>query len=306
MADAPPAAAEGGANTSPPAAAAPAAPAAAASAPPAPPAPAPTRPAPRFDWYQTATTVTLTVMVKDVDGARSTVEVGARHVSAALALPAAGSEFVLDLDMYDALVPGEAAVSYRPAKVEVRLTKAEGAQYMWRALEAAAADVPPAAVKAKVAGLPAAAATGAAPAAPAPAPVPPAAAATAAAATAAPPAPAGVKKAKGKDWDALERAVEAEEAAEKPEGEEALFKLFRQIYAGGDEDTRRAMVKSFQTSGGTVLSTNWKDVAAKDYEAEVTAPEGMEVRRWGQEGGGGGGGKGAGGGGKGAGDGGKP
>lgn len=27
-----------------------------------------------------------------------------------------------------------------------------------------------------------------------------------------------------------------------------------------DEDTRRAMVKSFQTSGGTVLSTNWDEV----------------------------------------------
>ena len=28
----------------------------------------------------------------------------------------------------------------------------------------------------------------------------------------------------------------------------------------GDEDTRRAMMKSFQTSGGTVLSTNWDEV----------------------------------------------
>ena len=27
-----------------------------------------------------------------------------------------------------------------------------------------------------------------------------------------------------------------------------------------DEDTRRAMVKSYQTSGGTVLSTNWDEV----------------------------------------------
>jgi len=26
------------------------------------------------------------------------------------------------------------------------------------------------------------------------------------------------------------------------------------------------MMKSFQTSGGTVLSTDWSDVAKKDYE----------------------------------------
>ena len=60
------------------------------------------------------------------------------------------------------------------------------------------------------------------------------------------------------------------------------------------------MVKSFQTSGnantsarwlfghpnmsgvlgGTVLSTNWDEVAKKDYEKERVAPDGMEWRDW--------------------------
>lgn len=33
-----------------------------------------------------------------------------------------------------------------------------------------------------------------------------------------------------------------------------------------DPETKMAMKKSFQTSGGTVLSTNWKEVATKNYE----------------------------------------
>ena len=41
------------------------------------------------------------------------------------------------------------------------------------------------------------------------------------------------------------------------------------------------MIKSFQTSGGTVLSTDWGDVSKKDYEGKdrPDAPAGQEWRK---------------------------
>lgn len=83
-----------------------------------------------------------------------------------------------------------------------------------------------------------------------------------------------------RDWDLIEKEIIEDEKKEKPEGDEAMNKLFKQIYSNASDDTRRAMVKSFQTSGGTVLSTNWDEVEKKDYEKERTAPKGVEWKTW--------------------------
>lgn len=54
--------------------------------------------------------------------------------------------------------------------------------------------------------------------------------------------------------------------------------FFQKIYADADEDSRRAMMKSFQESGGTTLSTNWDEV--KRGKVTVKPPEGAEERKW--------------------------
>ncbi|XVF53512.1 hypothetical protein PTKIN_Ptkin05aG0105100 [Pterospermum kingtungense] len=85
-------------------------------------------------------------------------------------------------------------------------------------------------------------------------------------------------KPKRVDWDKLEAQVKEEEKDEKLDGDAALNKFFRDIYADADEDTRRAMQKSFVESNGTVLSTNWKEVGAKKVEG--SPPDGMEMKKW--------------------------
>ncbi|XP_031269390.1 protein SGT1 homolog B-like [Pistacia vera] len=81
-----------------------------------------------------------------------------------------------------------------------------------------------------------------------------------------------------KDWDKLEAQVKKEEKDEKLDGDAALNKFFQDIYADADEDTRRAMKKSFVESNGTVLSTNWKEVGSKKVEG--SPPDGMEMKKW--------------------------
>ncbi|XP_030448888.1 protein SGT1 homolog isoform X1 [Syzygium oleosum] len=85
-------------------------------------------------------------------------------------------------------------------------------------------------------------------------------------------------KPKRVDWDKLEAQVKKEEKEEKLDGDAALNRFFQDIYKDADEDTRRAMRKSFVESNGTVLSTNWKEVGSKKVEG--SPPEGMEVKKW--------------------------
>ncbi|ORZ14107.1 SGT1-like protein Git7 [Absidia repens] len=81
---------------------------------------------------------------------------------------------------------------------------------------------------------------------------------------------------KAKDWNKLVKDIDQDQ--EKAQGEEALNGLFQQIYKDADEDTKRAMMKSFVESNGTCLSTNWSEVGSGTVETKP--PEGMVAKKY--------------------------
>ncbi|XP_026169881.1 protein SGT1 homolog isoform X1 [Mastacembelus armatus] len=79
-------------------------------------------------------------------------------------------------------------------------------------------------------------------------------------------------------WDKMVVDISEEEKNEKLEGDAALNKLFQQIYSDGSDEVKRAMNKSFMESGGTVLSTNWKDVGKRTVE--MSPPDDVEFKKY--------------------------
>ncbi|MCJ1313008.1 hypothetical protein MMC25_006684 [Agyrium rufum] len=67
---------------------------------------------------------------------------------------------------------------------------------------------------------------------------------------------------------------------EDEDGGDPVNGFFRKLFKNADPDTKRAMMKSYQESNGTALSTNWSDVGSK--KVEVTPPDGMISKKWGE------------------------
>lgn len=76
-------------------------------------------------------------------------------------------------------------------------------------------------------------------------------------------------KSGAKNWDKLV-ADDTEEKKEEDEGGDPAAAFFKKLYADADEDTRRAMMKSYVESNGTALSTNWGEV--KKETMKTTPP----------------------------------
>ena len=209
----------------------------------------------KHQWYQSQTHVTIEVLVRDVraseaefaateDSATVTIRREPRNGNAAETPP-----YALRLRLFGGIHPADSKLTVGVAKVELRLRKSEAIQ--WSDLTAEARE------KTKA--------------------TQPLNFSDASMSRPAYPSSKAAQTKRPTDWDKLEAELDAEEE-EPPSGDAALNKLFQDIYGKADEETRRAMNKSFQESGGTVLSTNWAEIGAKTTEAQP--PEGMESKKY--------------------------
>ncbi|KAG0134394.1 hypothetical protein HOY82DRAFT_577359 [Tuber indicum] len=222
----------------------------------------------RHEWYQTASQVVLTIYVKGVPKDKTTVEINSESVSVAFPL-VTGSEWTFDISpLFDKIDPMTSGFSILSTKIEIKLAKAHQGR-KWSGLEAPESASAPGAGEASVgmAGEPMAAL---------------------------PMYPTSSKKGP-KDWDKVandltsrpqkdktEKGATDDNDEEVPEGAEydgdyeggdPVNHFFKKLYKDADEDTRRAMMKSYVESNGTALSTNWHEVGKARVE---TSPPG----RW--------------------------
>jgi suppressor of G2 allele of SKP1 len=211
----------------------------------------------KHDWYQTTDRVTVTLMAKNAPIDKTVVDIQAQSVSVSFPL-ASGSTFEFSLEpLFDTINPEACTFSIKPSNIELVLIKSVSKK--WASLEGQSSKPKPSTS------------------------IPDAVLNPVSSTSTTQPIPSKVEspsyptssRSGPKNWDKVVATMD--EADLKEDGDE-VSNFFQHLYKGADADTQRAMMKSYQESNGTVLSTNWSEVGAK--KVEVAPPDGMQEKRW--------------------------
>lgn len=197
----------------------------------------------KIDWFQSLGKVTVTIFVKNIPKDES-LKIKYRKDSVSVEFPTtSGSEFQYDIGpLFGDINPSESTHQVFSTKLELSLAKV--IETKWRDLTRSADEGPaksnPQDTSAEIPG-------------------------------AALSYPNSAKNAR--DWSKL--ALDDDDEEQEKQDENSFFS---QLYKDADDDTKRAMMKSYIESNGTTLSTNWDEVSKK--KVETAPPDGLEAKKW--------------------------
>jgi suppressor of G2 allele of SKP1 len=210
----------------------------------------------KHDWYQSNDSVTVNILAKGAPKDNTVVEFEKDTLSISFPITGSASDYHFSADpLYASIDPTQSKFRVTPNKVEVTLKKAAPG-VKWhnlegdRKVEAEVTNENKATIPSHVL--------------------------TNKTQESAPAYPTSSKSG-AKNWDKL--AKEDLDEKDEMEGDETS-NFFKTLYKGSSPEQQRAMMKSYQESGGTVLSTDWSSVGSKTVVPEP--PEGMEAKKYGE------------------------
>ncbi|AYV84451.1 MAG: CS-domain-containing protein [Hyperionvirus sp.] len=183
----------------------------------------------RESWFQSVGTVTITLYAKNVRKDRCKIIFDHREVSVKMVL-ADGSSYGKAWKLFGVIDTKASGYDLSPCKLEIVMQK--GVEVNWKSLEENVGDV--AVVRDNVVR------------------------------DVRPIFPTSSKHG-AKDWDGMNVKNKAEADEEEHNLNPLEFEL-KSAYAEGDDDTRRAVMKSYTESGGKALSFSWGEAKNKDYK----------------------------------------
>ena len=231
----------------------------------------------RHEWYQSADSVTITLLAKGVPKDKATVDIQSHSLAISFPL-STGSEFDLSLEpLYGKIDHTASTYKIMSTKVEFILKKATPGQ-KWHSLEStepitSTSDNPTSTTTADDAITRTVLSS------------PP---------TSSAPSYPTSSRTGPKNWDKLAADLtkkpaassESKDASEETwvddddDGGDPAQAFFKKIFKSADPDTQRAMKKSYMESNGTALSTNWAEVGKG--KVETSPPDGMVAKKWGE------------------------
>ena len=236
----------------------------------------------RHEWYQTPETVVVTLFAKGVPKDKATIQIQKRALAISFPLPT-GSDFDFTLDpLFSKVDPSLSTSKFMSTKVECVLRKATPGQ-KWASIESTEVvqegehpvDDENADVKRVVLG-------------------------NQTTNNAVPSYPTSSRSGP-KNWDKVANDLTKKKpkkdkaegdtdngGEEDDDGDDGLDEyegngenaFLQSIFKSSSADAQRAMMKSYQESNGTVLSTDWSEVGKK--KVETSPPDGMVAKKWGE------------------------